>query len=304
LASVAAVSATKTISGKNSVAKLLRNARRVEEAAADDAANQEDDYSYIAKYSIKLIGCKAGYQVANGDNGEIDYNAAVFRLCPTDSGCSSDTAMGCSAGYGDYIVGLNTFVDSYFEDQRDNMNWDDQFDGDKYAECAEYEVENDGDNNGDDQVQYWVGPTCTTDGMDVRLAVFSEETCTTESSTSFETISNGWSLPFSSGGLVSTSCIDCLEYDDNGNYDLRDMCLDTYQGAGSACETKMDYYSYYGQNVQGCDTITALLPAEKKSGGGGKVFGWILFIALIAGLAGYIVWWRKKKAGASDGLTN
>lgn len=306
IASMAAVSAKKTIKGKDAAAKVLRSARRLDENQGDDQdAEEEEEFSYLGKYSLKLIGCKAGVAVANAEDGEYEYNAAVFRMCPTDAGCS-DEGNGCSEGYGDYIVGLNTFVDSYFEDQKDNMNWDDNFEVDRYAECAEYEPEDDDgdDNNQNEDVQYFIGPSCTEDGTDVRLAFFSDETCTTESSTSFETVSNGWSLPYSSGGIVSTNCMDCYYMNEDGEYELRDMCIDTYQAAGSACETNMEYYSYYGQNVQGCETIQELMPKAEKKGSGGKVFGWIIFIALIAGIAGYIVWWRKKKTGTSDGLTN
>ena len=74
------------------------------------------------------------------------------------------------------------------------------------------------------------------------------------------------------------------------------MCQQTYESAGYKCETGMEYYSYYGKNEQGCETISSLLPA-KAAGSGGKVFGWIVFILLVAGIGAYVVWWRKSKFG-------
>lgn len=221
LASMPAALASKAISGPSAAAKVLRSARRLEQAnqGGDDQANQEEQYDYLAQYSLKLIGCKAGTSIANADgNGEYEYSAAIFRLCPTENGCSDEGVSGCKSGYGDFVVGLNTFVQAYFEDQRDNMNWDDQFQVDRYAECAEYEIEND-----DDQAaQYWIGPTCTEDELDVKLAVFDDEICTQESKSTFGEISNGWTLPFSGGGMVSTYCSDCLEYnEDQAAYQLR-----------------------------------------------------------------------------------
>lgn len=295
-------SAATTVSHKNA-AKVLRAARKLDQDQNDDQAD-EDEFAYVAKYTLKMISCDAGTSVPN-ENGEYDsYGAAIFRLCPSESGCSDDASRGCGAGYGDYVVPLQTFVDAYFEDQRDNMNWDDQFQVDQYAECKEYEMEQDDDanQNQNDQAQYFVGPTCTADGADIRLAVFSDEDCVYESETSFETISNGWSLPYSSGGLVSTSCIDCLAYNDDGEYELREMCQELYENAGYKCETEMEYYSYYGQNTQGCDNIAQLLPALSSGGNGGKVFGWIVFIMVVVGIGAYVVWWRKKKASAADGL--
>jgi hypothetical protein len=308
MASLASASAMKSISGKNA-AKVLRAARKLE-----DGNQEQDENFYLSKYTLKMVSCQAGVQVANADgNGEYENNAVIFRLCPSENGCDDSNQKGCSSGYGDYLVGLSTFIDAYFEDQRDNMQWDDNFQVDKYAECGEYKMENNGNNNnnGDNQwadYQFFIGPTCTADGTDVALDLFTEETCTYKSEeVTFSDISNGWTLPYSSGGLVSTQCIDCYGANENGEYEVREMCAQLQEQKSLACEEKMEYYSYYGQNVQGCEQIAEMMPKSKKSsssGGGGKVFGWIVFIAVVVGLGGYIVWWRKKKAGASDGLTN
>jgi hypothetical protein len=302
LASATAVSANMAISGKNA-AKVLRVARRVEEGQqGDDAAVS---YDYLSKYSLKMIGCKSGETVVDAQTGETEYNAVMFRLCPSESGCDSSTVTGCTKGYGDFVVGLNTFVNAYFEDQRDNMNWDDQFDVDRYAECGEYKIE-DGDDDGENKwadYQFFIGPTCTADELDIKLALFTDETCTTPSSSvSFGDISNGWTLPYGSGGLVSTSCTDCVDQNDNGEYELREMCTNLYMESAYGCESTMEYFSYYGQNVQGCEYIEEIKPAAAKEKKGGKVFGWFVFILLVGGLAGYIVWWRKKKSTATDGL--
>jgi hypothetical protein len=294
LASLVSAS-SKTISAKNA-AKVLRSARRLEQNAEN--ANQAVSYEFLGNYNLKLIGCKAGDELTDA-NGNTEYNAAIFRLCPSESGCNSDKAGGCKKGYGDFVVSLNTFVEAYFEDQRDNMNWDDQFQVDRYAQCGNYRAEQ---QEGGDNVEYFIGPTCTSDGTDVRLALFEDNTCTTESNTAFESISNGWTLPFSSGGMVSTACLDCVETNENGEAVIRDMCLNLYQGAVYACEAKMESTSYYGQNNEGCDKIQASLPKSVKSKKGGKVFGWLLFVLLIVGFSGYIVWWRKSKSQESPYL--
>lgn len=292
------VSASLSISGKNA-AKVLSAARRLDQEANGDDAAAEDEYGYLTQYNLKMIGCKSGETVINPEDGEYEYNAIVFRLCPSDSGCDSDTSKGCSSGYGDYVVGLNTFVDAYFEDQKDNMQWDDQFQVNEYAQCGEYKVEDAEDDANANQYadyQFWIGPSCTADGDDVRLAVFEDEACTYESEVAFEALSNGWSLPYENGGMVSTYCQDCLEYDDNGDAGLREMCQEVYMNAAASCEEKMEYYSYYGQNVQGCEYVSSLMPAQaKKSGNGGKVFGWIVFFIIVIGLAGYIMWWRSSE---------
>eukprot|EP00980_Cylindrotheca_fusiformis_P028468 scaffold22602_cov154-Cylindrotheca_fusiformis.AAC.8 len=115
------------------------------------------------------------------------------------------------------VVFIEDCVYAYFEDQADIMNWDDNFDGDKY-----------------ENYQFYICPTCTEDGDGIKLGFFMDETCTTVSSFSFGEVSNGWNLPYSSesGGLVSTKCVACLKYDgDQGGYELRDMCLELYKNA-------------------------------------------------------------------------
>jgi hypothetical protein len=282
-------------------AKMLKSARRLDDADGDD-----DENAYLTKYSLKFVGCDSSSQMTDNEDGSISYGAAYLRLCPTENGCDSSSVGGCKEGYGDFAVSIEDFVDAYFEDQADNMNWDDQFDGDKYAKCDEYEPENDGDDDQWANYAFYIGPTCTEDGDDIKLGFFSEETCSTASTVSFSDVSNGWTLPYSTGGLVSTKCSDCLEYDDDeAAYQLRDMCTELYENAAMKCETKMEYYSYYGKDETSCDAIAELLPRAARVGGGaGKVFGWILFFSLIVGVAGYVMWWRKKKqaSGSSDGM--
>jgi hypothetical protein len=61
------------------------------------------------------------------------------------------------------------------------------------------------------------------------------------------------------------------------------------------CEESMEIFSYYGQNVAGCETLSEMFPAA-RGGNGGKIFGYIVLASVAVGLVGYIVWWRKKKA--------
>jgi hypothetical protein len=278
---------------------LLSKARKLEDNGDNNA--EEDEYDFLRNYQLKLVSCVAGEQVRDPETGEYEYNAAIFRLCP--EGCDDDNAKGCSSGHGDYIVGLNSFVDAYFEDQRDNMNYDDNFDVSEYVECREYEAENDDGNNNGNQYPYYIGPACTEDGLDVKLQVYSDEYCSAvPEDVTFESISNGWSLPYESGGLVSTNCLSCQEYDD-GNYELKEMCMNLYEFAGK-CETNMESYHYYGKQEGSCDYITSLMPASKSGGGAGKAVGWVIFVLVVVGaFSAYVMWWKKKKAGqASDGL--
>ena len=81
------------------------------EPARHLADNGERDVTFVAKYSIRYLGCASIIQLAeeNNDGGMLQAKHLVrFALCPTDA-CSA-----CKNG-GEYVVNMAEFVDSYTE---------------------------------------------------------------------------------------------------------------------------------------------------------------------------------------------
>jgi len=302
LASVASTSAA-SVSSKTA-RKLIRSARRVEE----EEAEEEEEFAFLGNYNIKMIGCQRELaQPIVNEEGEYEYSAVLLRLCPAADGCSSDSTEGCSSGYGDLLVGVSTFVEAYMDDvkqqQEDNgeEEEEDEFDMEKFAKCDEYnpdEYADDANQGAWENYQFYVGPTCSDDGLNLKLELFTDEYCSQVSETEFETISNGWTLPYSDGGLVSTYCNSCSQYNDDGEAEIKEICEKSYEDAALKCEENMEIYSYYGQNTQGCETIAEMFP--KSNGNGGKIFGWFVLAAVVVGLGGYVMWWRKKKAATIE----
>jgi len=298
LGTVASTSA-KSISS-SAARKLVRSARRVEDAEEEQ---EEDEWAFLGNYNVKVIGCKQTLeQPIMNEQGEYEYSAVLLRLCPASDGCDSSVTEGCSSGYGDILVGLSTYVEAYFDDMEDeegdDANGDDNFEVDKFAKCEEYNP----DENADDanqgaweNYQFYVGPTCADDGLSLKLDLFTDEYCSQKSEVEFATISNGWTLPYSEGGLVSTNCASCTETNDDGETEIKEMCQKSYEDAALKCEEGMEFYGYYGQNVAGCETIAEMFP-KSKGGNGGKIFGWVVLAAVVVGLGGYVMWWRKKKS--------
>lgn len=276
--------------------KVLSKSKRVSggQRKLNDGGEDEDEFAFLQNYKMKMITCKTGEPVRDPETGEYEMNAVVYRMCPSNGDCDDEATAGCKDGYGDYVVGLNTFVQAYMEDQAENMEYDDNFKIDEYAECGEYENNND-DGNG---YQYYIGPACTEDGTDIKLDLFYDEYCTqVPEDVTFEEVSNGWTMPYSDGGLVSTYCNSCSQVNDDGEYETKEMCEQLYESSGK-CETNMESYHYYGKQEGACSYIEELLP---KSSGGNT--GLLVVIALIAGAGAYAFWWKKKKAaGASAGL--
>lgn len=275
-------------------ARVMESARRLDEAAA------EDEFAFLGSYNMKLLTCNSAEVVVNQATGESEYGAIIFRLCPATGECSDVAGKSCGAGYGDYIVGMNTFVQEYLEQKRDEMQADDNFKIEQLAECRQYNADKDSEYA--DGV-YYVGPTCSADGTGVRVALFSDEGCMTlEETVTFEDISAGISLPYSEGGLISTYCESCYSVNDNGEAGLNEMCTGLYEQAGK-CESKMETYHAAGKTETACEVVNALIPKSKKSGAAGKVIGWLFFAMVVVGLVGFAFTAMKKKS-AKEGDKN
>jgi hypothetical protein len=119
--------------------KLLANARQL------DQNNAAYESTWISGYSIKFQGCHHISQWNEQANGNDDVRIATkrlvrFRLCPTGS-CSSSSAKGCSGGYGDYIIDMNTYLAAYIEAKQEYQQFRCDYLYNYVCQC---------DNNGDD----------------------------------------------------------------------------------------------------------------------------------------------------------
>ena len=152
--------------------RLLANARRVEDNNQNQNQNQnqeEPDMTWITDYAIKFQGCHFVQQFIDqdgegngGGGGDQDGNNNVvgtkslvrFRLCPIDT-CDDDKDGGCSYRYGEYIIGLDTFVNVYYEHRRRTEEYECELYLQQYCYYCDGENNN---NNGDDfneeQCQY------------------------------------------------------------------------------------------------------------------------------------------------------
>eukprot|EP00571_Detonula_confervacea_P008533 CAMPEP_0172315988 /NCGR_PEP_ID=MMETSP1058-20130122/26874_1 /TAXON_ID=83371 /ORGANISM="Detonula confervacea, Strain CCMP 353" /LENGTH=126 /DNA_ID=CAMNT_0013030203 /DNA_START=96 /DNA_END=473 /DNA_ORIENTATION=+ len=103
----AAISATSNVG-----AKVLSKARRL-----DENENEEIDYTWVANMSLKFQGCYHSTTWNDEADGDEDIRISTqrlvrFRLCPSDS-CSMESAAGCGSGFGDYIIGMDEYLEAY-----------------------------------------------------------------------------------------------------------------------------------------------------------------------------------------------
>ena len=319
--------------------------------ALDDAQNadQNGNVAYLTNYSLKFQGCHEITQWNGEADGEDDVRVSTkrlvrFRLCPSGS-CQDESSAGCTSGYGDYVMDMNTFLEAYLQgveeekeyqcqiymEKCDNQcgNMDDDacdqacltgygmsecyegedgaFDLQEYVQCAEWAGNDGGNDNGN---AYYVGPYCSDQGGSIHLGLFTDETCTTFSSSDFYTMA-GYELPYSDQNLVQTDCMSCYENaDDNNDNDadnVAEMCETMYQMSGK-CETNMN--NGYSSNEAACTYIEGIkiireggvirTSTTEKSKAAAIVIGLFSTVAVLLGA--YVYYLRTKLGRAKINL--
>lgn len=113
-----------SIPAGSSLGKRLLSMAKVVTPSRHLNNNNGADYSWIAAYSLRYLGCSALVQVSgqNGNNNNNNNNngqsssmlyheqLARFALCPS-------TSCGTCSGGGEYVLNMATFVDAYTEAQ-------------------------------------------------------------------------------------------------------------------------------------------------------------------------------------------
>jgi len=120
---------------------LLSKARKLEE---DD----EVDFTWVSNFAIKFQGCHHVSQWNDEADGEEDVRIETkrlirFRLCPVDE-CSPDKAGGCDSDYGDYIIDMNTFLESYYEALENYNEYRCEYTAQALCDCEDGDDKDDG----------------------------------------------------------------------------------------------------------------------------------------------------------------
>ena len=174
-----------------------------------------------------------------------------------------------------------------------NNNGQQQFELQEALECRRLEINNNNNNNDDNNnqnnnngqqrqnVEYFVGPYCSTNGKSILLGVFMDETCSYAApSGTYEKYHYGSTLPYSKTSLISHDCISCKQNAEEANNDnnennandgnanqvsVKEVCQALYEPAGK-CETNLKADSttgLYYKNTLACSFIQGLNPWGK-----------------------------------------
>jgi hypothetical protein len=279
---------------------IMKKARRLDQSTSGE-------FDFLVDYNLKVLACSSDLSYSSSTHGYgSESSTIIFRLCPTSGECSNDVGKSCTAGYGDYVVGTITFVQAYLQQTREEMQGDDAFQLEQLGKCSQYKADPDGDYA---EGLFYVGPACTSDGTGVRMALFSDQDCSTEEkAVTFEDISAGRSLPYSDGGLVSQYCESCYSANNNDEAGVNNFCWDVFDQSIIRCETKMEIFQYSSWGENNCEYISELLTSSRRestrSGNGGTVVGWLFFSMVVCGLVGFVFTAMKKKESDKESDNN
>jgi hypothetical protein len=259
----------------------------VQEAQREANEYQCETAQYNCEYS-----CQNGSYNANNNNGNAEYNYYQNQNNNNDDYCK-------------YQCLMDQGLDFCAEGQEGERNME------EFAECrAMDEGQNNNKNNnyyngnGNGSYQmYYVGAYCTSSG--VYAGVFTDSTCTKHApSGTYEKYNYGYSLP--TRPLVSSSCISCNAYNNNGNYNggnnnnnnggISETCQNLYQES-LKCETNLQGVSY--KDTSGCEMINTILPRlnsavkSLRAPSAAKICAWTFGIGFFA-LSGYLFLLHRK----------
>lgn len=262
----------------------------------------EQDHEYNCEYAKENeCGC-------DDDDGNYDDNFDA-EICEYE----------CYMGKGmEYCVDRNPYND-------DEQEEEEEFDIGEYAECQQYEFENNDDGNNrrklEEEAEYFVGPYCADQGGKIYLGLFTDDTCTQFADEYggkgvFADLSNGKELPYSESTMVGSECMSCKEpedadqNDDGDNEDadeVKESCEALYEGAGK-CEAGLEL-EYANNNA--CNYMQGIKITRKNGtvvqGSASKNKTASVFIGLFAvsfvALGGYVYYLKTKLDRAKINLS-
>lgn len=214
------------------------------------------------EYIVDLNTFVAAYLEAKKEEDEnlcADYKSTCQSKCADDDAYYNDgddyynsCVEKCYLGYG---------CSGYNDDDNSLSMYD-------YAGCAQFDFSSDDDADDGAAVDYYFGPSCANQGGEIRMNLFTDDTCTTLAQCGVDghtrgakcyTRTTGYILPGTKESIIEDPCLPCtenyvsLEESINGkgkvDYDSfdfgnpRDVCSNLYELSGK-CEKNMKNGEY------------------------------------------------------------
>jgi len=194
---------------------------------------------------------------------------------------------------------------------------EDKFNVDEYLECAQIEIPEAADDDGaqrrrkledgEEEVQYFVGPYCSGQGGSIHLGMFTDDTCTTFASSGLFEELMGYELPYSDTSIVSEECFSCTEanYDDDdaAAVEVSEVCEIAYETAGK-CECELPSGTVNQKENSACTYIEGIkviredgLVLVKPTHANAIATAFTVIFAVAFAAVGFYVWYLRTRLG-------
>jgi len=258
--------------------------------------------SYYGDYIVDMATFVEAYLTAKEEEADRFCSLAYSEcnsLCDSDTDCQA-TCM-TELAFPDCLYNNNN-------NNNGNQNDQEEFDVKDYAECGQFDFGGgrrlDQNNNNYEEVEYFLGPYCADQGGEIHLGLFTDDTCSTfaQNGESMFYNSRGYELPYSDASLVTSMCLTCAGYNQNGEYEQSELCETVYETSGK-CEEKMSI-SY--PSSSSCDYISGIKilhedgvmrgASTRKSKAAAVSIGFFLTIAVLLGAYVYYLQTKLSRA--------
>jgi hypothetical protein len=187
-----------------------------------------------------------------------------------------------------------------------------QFQVEDYMGCAQFKAQNRKDRNLNDEVKYYVGPYCGSQGGAIFMGLFSDDTCTTAvEGVTFEELA-GYALPYSDTSVADASCLSCKEPEDVNDQNANDQadadavsesCETLYFTAGK-CEQSLPAETASSPNNAACNYMEGIkivrqdgIITSAKSRASPVATSFIVISAMAFFAMAFYVWYLRTRLG-------
>ena len=192
-----------------------------------------------------------------------------------------------------------------------------------YLECTQFAGGNGNNNNNNNNNNgwdgsYYIGPYCASQGGEIHMGMFLDDSCTTfaDNSGGRQTFynQNALELPYGKSNMIDLDCFSCAEPQENNNDgndaqdndNVAEICETIYTAAGK-CEQNLAYGTVFEANNNACNYMEGIkivrkdgsvVTAEAKANKTASVFIGLFTVAFVL-LSAYVYYLKTKLDRAS-----
>jgi len=259
------------------------------EAEENNNGEGVDDKLVMNRFALFKLCPSEYYSSCSSNYGEYIVNLEDYLMSTTqyfqqvqeemcnecEENCQQDDANQ-DGGDGDDAYNANANANNGYDcscvdecDKIENMEDNGYLEASDYVECQQLDVENDDDD--DNEVQYFAGAACSSDGSKVKIAVYQDEDCAyIDSNLYVDDYLNGFKLSHALLKNVYTGTeipcsVEADADDDGAEPEENEACQELYEAA-AGCESSNGFNGYSQNNRADSESVVCDFISQVKGG--------------------------------------